>query len=203
MTQTPESPNRTRAHSKPSVFRLSQPGITVGTLIMTPKGLRSVEDLTCGDRVLTKDYGYQQVKCVAFRDVDLTRSDDMAPIRLRADALGAERPLEDFYIAPNQRLALRHPLFEAMFGGREVVARAQDLTHLAGVSRVEGLKGITYVMLGFTRSQMVFTGSLVLDLSVAGESPKRPVLSTDEARLACNMIAPHPAAEPMHGAPLH
>lgn len=203
MTQTQDATQRPPVKAKPAIVRLPQAGLTVGTPIMTPQGLLPVEDLTAGDRILTKDYGYQQVKCVAFRDVDLRRSAHMAPIKLHADALGAERPLEDFYVAPSQRLALRHPLFDLMFGAREVVAHARDLLHLGGISQVDGLRSITYIMLGFTRSQMVFTGSLVLDLCVDDGVGKRPVLSTDEAKLACSIIAPHPATPMMPSLPLH
>lgn len=203
MTQTHAKTNRHPEIRKPAVVRLSQAGITVGTLIMTPNGLMPIEDLTAGDRILTKDYGYQQVQCVAFRDVDLVRSPHLSPIRLRADTLGADRPLGDFYVAPTQRLALRHPLFDLMFGAREVVACARDLVHLAGINPVAGLAGITYVMLGFTRSQMIFTGSLVLDICLNKDDVKRPILSADEARLACSVIAPPPAAPICPSLPLH
>ena len=186
-----------------SVFRLSEAGLTVGTTVITPDGPVAVEDLKGGDRVLTKDYGYQAVKCIAFRDVNLTRSDAHAPIRLRADCIGHERPVQDLYLAPNQRLALRHPMFDLMFGSREVVARAGDLTHLSGVEQVQGLTGITYVMLGFARPQMVFTGSLVLDLGAANAASPRPTLSAEDARLACSMMAPQPANRLQVGLPLH
>ncbi len=185
------------------VFRLSEAGLTVGTTVITPDGQKNVECLKGGDRVLTKDYGYQAIKCVAFRDINLTLSNSQAPIRLRADCIGHERPVEDLYLAPNQRLAMRHPMFDLMFGSREVVARAGDLTHLAGVDQVQGLKGITYVMLGFSRPQMVFTGSLVLDLGASNAPSSRPILSAEDARLACSMMAPQVADNFQVGLPLH
>ncbi|WP_298294960.1 Hint domain-containing protein [uncultured Litoreibacter sp.] len=199
-TQIPQ-PNY-RSGTRP-VFRLSEAGLTVGTSVMTPNGQISVEELKGGDRVLTKDHGYQQVRCIAFRDVDLTQNEDQAPIRLRADCIGHERPVSDLFLAPNQRIAMRHPMFDLMFGAREVVARAGDLTHLAGVDQMQGLRGITYVMLGFRRPQMVFTGSLVLDLGASDGPPPRPVLSSEEAKLACSMLAPAPASHLEIGVPLH
>lgn len=188
--------------SKP-VFRLSEAGLTVGTKLITPDGAKAVEDLKGGDRVLTKDYGYQKIRCIAFRDVTLSRGDDMAPIRMRADCIGNERPLTDLYLAPHLRIAMRHPMFDLMFGAREVVARAGDLTHMAGIDQVIGLKSITYVMLGFTRPQMVFTGSLVLDLGAANGRSPRPILSAAEARLACSMMVPQIAGHAPAGVPLH
>ncbi|MEM9582234.1 MAG: Hint domain-containing protein [Pseudomonadota bacterium] len=186
-----------------AVVRLSASGLTVGTKLITPAGERCVEDLKRGDRVLTKDFGYQQIKCVAFRDADLRLSDTQAPIKISENALGHTRPAADVYVSPTQRIALRHPLFEPIFGGREVVAQAGDLLDLAGVDQVSGLRGITYVLLGFTRPQLVLTGSLVFDLGGQDLTSARPVLSNTEARLACSMLAPQPAVIGPQGQPLH
>lgn len=187
-----------------TVIRMSGAGLTVGTPVMTPDGQRSVEDLRRGDRVLTKDFGYQTLKCVGFRDVDLRLSDALAPIKFSADCMAHQRPMHDLYLAPSQRLAIRHPLFDPIFGAREVVACAGDLLNLSGVEQVIGLTGVTYVMLGFSRPQLVLTGSVVLDLGTADAESSRLLLSADEAKLACGMLNPQPTSiSKTAGLPLH
>lgn len=201
MNNDVQNPN---GRGKPrTVIRMSNAGLTAGTIVMTPNGERAVEDLKRGDRILTKDFGYQAIKCIGFRDVDLRRSYAMAPIKLSADCLGHQRPARDLFIAPTQRLAIRHPLFDPIFGTREVVACAGDLLNLVGVSQVSGLTGITYVMLGFSRPQLVLSGSLVLDLGTADGETARPLLSPDEAELACGLLSPQLRNVTLGGVPLH
>ncbi len=203
MNNSSQSVSKRAERTPASVIRLSSAGLTVGTSVMTPAGLRFVEDLKRGDRILTKDFGYQQLKCIGFRQVDLTRSYAQAPIRLAASSLGHERPLDGLYVSPSQQLALRHPLFEPLFGRREVVAKAGDLQDLPGVEQVRGLTGITYVSLGFARPQLVLTGSMVLDVGPDETAPTRPVLSAAEARLACGMLTPRVVEMPANGHSLH
>lgn len=190
---------------KPAVaVRLSPAGLSVGTPVMTSTGERFAEDIKPGDRILTKDLGMQTIKCVAFRDVDLAVSPKKSPIRIPAGIFGGDRPSTDLFLAPTQRIALRHQMFDVLFSAREVLVCAKDLLGMDGVHQIEGLRGVTYVSLGFLQSHLLYCGNLAVDLGPSSPSSTRPSLSAEEARLACRLVRPqiqqvHQAA----GFPLH
>ena len=171
---------------------------------MTSSGERFVEDLKAGDRVLTKDLGMQTIKCVAFRDIDLTESAEKSPIHIPAGIFGGDRPSADLYLAPTQRIALRHQMFDVLFSTREILVSAKDLLGFAGVRQVEGLRAVTYVSLGFVQSHLLYCGNLAIDLGPSDQKSARPCLSAEEARLACSLVRPQ-APKPQHAAgfPLH
>lgn len=204
MTVQPITPIKLPKQPRTGTVRLSPATLTVGTPVMTANGERLVEELKAGDRVLTKDLGMQTVKCVAFRDNDLTRTPERAPVRIPASAFGDERPAKDLFVAPDQRIALRHRMFDVMFTAREVLARAQDLIGNGGIHQTTGLSGITYVSLGFLQHHLIYCGNLALDLGPTCQATSRPTLSRDEAQLACSLLKPHvtqhhrPAGFPLH-----
>ncbi|MEP3345065.1 MAG: Hint domain-containing protein [Litoreibacter sp.] len=192
------------AKSKATAVRLSPAGMSVGTPLMTSSGDRYVEDLKSGDRVLTKDLGMQTIKCVAFRDVDLLSNPSKSPIHIPAGIFGGDRPSDDLYLAPTQRIALRHQMFDVLFSTREVLVSAKDLVGMGGVRQVEGLRAVTYVSLGFVQSHLLYCGNLAIDLGPTGQKSTRPSLSAEEARLACNLVRPQqPKVEHSAGFPLH
>lgn len=204
MTVQPIPPITLTAQPKTGTVRLSPATLTVGTKVMTSAGERLVEDLQSGDRVLTKDLGMQALKCLAFRDTDLRMHSDRAPIRIPARAFGDDRPSQDVFVAPEQRIALRHRMFDVLFTSREVLAAARDLVGFGGIEQVEGLRAITYVSLGFLQHHLIYSGNLAFDLGPNCQKTSRPTLSRDEARLACSMMRPHvtqrhrPAGFPLH-----
>jgi hypothetical protein len=171
---------------------------------MTSSGERYVEDLKSGDRVLTKDLGMQTIKCVAFRDVDLITAAEKSPIHIPSGIFGGDRPSADLYLAPTQRIALRHQMFDVLFSAREVLVSAKDLLGIGGVRQVSGLRGVTYVSLGFLQSHLLYCGNLAIDLGPTGQPSSRPSLSAEEARLACSLIRPQaPKVQHATGFPLH
>ncbi len=171
---------------------------------MTSSGERFVEDLKSGDRVLTKDLGIQTVKCIAFRDVDLTSAPHKSPIHIPAGIFGIDRPARDLYLAPNQRIALRHQMFDVLFSAREVLVSAKDLLGVGEVRQIQGLRAVTYVSLGFLQSHLLYCGNLAVDLGPNNSTTSRPALSAEEARLACSLMRPQVIkAEHSAGFPLH
>lgn len=204
MTVPRQTPIKMPKQAVPTTVRLSPAGLTVGTPVMTSVGERMVEDLKAGDRVLTKDLGMQTVKCVAFRDADLSASPEKSPIRVPFGAFGLERPGRDIYLAPTQRIALRHRMFDLLFASREVLVAAEHLLGLSGIERIEGLRGVTYVSIGLLQHHLLYCGNLALDLGPAGQTTTRPALSKEEARLASNLLRPHvPQQRPAAAFPLH
>lgn len=204
MTALSIPPIKLPAQPKTGTVRLSPATLTVGTRVMTGAGEQYVEDLKPGDRILTKDLGMQSLKCVAFRDADLRLHPASAPVRIPAAAFGDDRSSQDMFVAPEQRIALRHRMFDVLFTSREVLATARDIIGFGGIEQVSGLRAITYVSLGFLQHHLIYSGNLAFDIGPNCQKTSRPTLSRDEARLACSMMRPHvtqqhkPAGFPLH-----
>lgn len=99
-----------------------------GAMVATVEGELPVEWLRAGDRVLTRDSGYQPLVAVA-RVADVAPAPLAAPFRLPADAFGPHRPQRPLLIAPSQRVLVAAPELQLWFGDSEMFARGD---HLAG-----------------------------------------------------------------------
>ena len=115
------------------------PCFTPGTLIMTDRGERPVEALVAGDRVLTRDNGYQSLCWVGRRDLsgpELAQQSKMHPVLIQAGAMGPNLPAQDMMVSPQHRMLITGPRAEMMFGENEVLVAAIHLVGRAGVTRV-------------------------------------------------------------------
>ncbi|WP_323035201.1 Hint domain-containing protein [Pararhodobacter sp.] len=117
-----------------------------GTLIDTDHGPIPVEDLTPGDRVLTRDHGYQPLIWTGRRDLsaaEIAACPRAAPIRIVKGAMGGGLPRRDLIVSPRHRMLVSGLNTDLMFGEREVLVTAEDLLGLAGVTRLPSA-GISY-----------------------------------------------------------
>lgn len=101
-----------------------------GTMIATPDGERAIETFREGDLVLTHDGAtapvrWRFVQTVATRFADPLR---VAPIRIRAGALGANQPARDLRVSVDHALLIDDALVQAgaLVNGRTIV-RETDL----------------------------------------------------------------------------
>jgi hypothetical protein len=182
---------------------LARPGLTVGTQIMTLTGERAIEEIGVGDRILTKDFGVQTLKSISFHDCDLTQDPDARPVCIPPDAFGSDRDAGALYLAPHQKLALRHRMFDLFFGVREVVVEARHLVGHCGITRTEDLRGVTYVALGFAQQHLIYCSNFAVDLSSDPKKPCRTSLSREQAKLACSLYQTHMYQNSSSGLPLH
>ena len=123
---------------------------TPGTLLETPEGLRPVEDLVAGDKVVTKDNSTEQVLWVGNRNVSGARlyaMPDLRPVRIRENALGAGRPGGDLIVSPDHRMVIEGDAARALWGEPEVLVAARDLIDGNGVTRDMAAKSVTYIHL--------------------------------------------------------
>ena len=133
------------------------PCFTPGTMIATKRGLRPVEDLRPGDRVITRDNGLQELLWVGQRDVPrhwLTAKPDLHPILIRAGSLGTASPDRDTMVSPNHRMLMIDERAQLIWDEREVLIAAKHLTYLPGVKRAQ-VDQVTYTHVMFRHHQVI------------------------------------------------
>lgn len=123
------------------------PCFTPGTAIRSNRGDVPVEELRKGDRVLTKDHGYQVLVWVGTKTlVPTVLGEDPAlrPVRIAKGALGAGLPLKTMQVSPQHRMLVSGPEVELWFGTDEVLVAAKHLTVLDGIDVVDA-DNVTYI----------------------------------------------------------
>jgi len=105
-----------------------------GTLIATPAGQVAIEDLRPGDMLRTRDNGDQMLRWIGsctfppLNDDEGTRTPSPGrAIRIKGDALGEMRPLQDLLVSARFRLLTNHASCAALFGSPETLAPALDI----------------------------------------------------------------------------
>jgi len=136
---------------------------TPGTRIRTARGEVPVEEITEGDQIQTKDNGLQQVLWKGEKRITGARlyaMPELRPIRLRAGALGVDRPEDDLVVSPSHRMLVKGAKARALFNADEVLVRASDLVDDRFVLRDLTLPAVTYVHLLLPRHEVVFANGL-------------------------------------------
>jgi hypothetical protein len=103
-------------------------GIAMGTEVLTQLGLRQVETLRTGDKVVTRDHGFQVLRGIG-------RVTLSGVIQFDAGALGAHGAIT---LAPETRVLIRNPLAKPLSGNSGVFARACDLVNSRSIRVLEG-----------------------------------------------------------------
>jgi hypothetical protein len=138
------------------------PCFVSGTMIETVDGPRAVEGLTAGDMVMTRDDGPQPLRWIGRRAVPAIGT--MAPIRIRANALGEHGEL---MVSPLHRVMVKDALAELMFGNTEVLIAAKDLVNDRSIRPIEG-GDVEYVHLMFDRHQVIYSEGLASESFLPG-----------------------------------
>ncbi|KAG1715452.1 Iron-regulated protein FrpC [Nymphon striatum] len=139
------------------------PCFTPGTLIKTRLGAVAVEDLETGDRVLTRDNGYRAIRWAGKRHLsasDIAQKPSLAPILIRAGALGPNLPEVDMMVSPQHRVLISTLNTQLLFGEDEVLIMAHDLLTLDGVEQAIPDDGVTYVHFMFDSHELVLSDGI-------------------------------------------
>ena len=172
---------------------------TQGTRIDTPDGPRRVEDLREGDRVLTRDNGAQVVQWIGSRRMSGARlfaTPGLRPVRLRAGALGIERPDADLLVSPEHRMLVRGRVAQALFNTPEVLVMARDLVNDRTVTVDLAAREVTYIHLLLPSHQILRANGLETE----SFHPASAALSTLDAADRARLLSFDPVleAEPHH-----
>ena len=103
------------------------------TMILTPTGERSVQDLAVGDEVITRDHGVQAIRWAGRRIVPAKGA--LAPIVISTGVVGNTRELR---VSPLHRVLVGGWRAEMLFGEREVLVTAKHLVNGDTVFAAEG-----------------------------------------------------------------
>ncbi|WP_168800663.1 Ig-like domain-containing protein, partial [Roseinatronobacter bogoriensis] len=139
-----------------ATVHITVPCFAAGTLIVTAEGPKLVEDIKIGDKVLTRDDGFQQVRWAGQRTLDtayLTRNPDFVSVLIRAGALGNQMPRRDLRVSPGHRMLISGYQAELLFGEREVLVAACDLVGQPGIEHDP--RPVTYVHIMFDSHQII------------------------------------------------
>lgn len=159
---------------------------TPGTMIDTPEGPRPVESLREGDRVSTKDNGAQDVLWIGSRRMTGARlfaMPTLRPIRIRAGALGIDRPDQELLVSPEHRMLIRGAAANALFNTPEVLVAARDLINGSSVAVDTALRQVTYVHLLLPQHQVLWANGVESESFHPANAALSTLADEDRARL--------------------
>ncbi|MCF1709980.1 Hint domain-containing protein [Tabrizicola sp. J26] len=131
-------------------------------MIETAQGSVAVEALKPGDMVWTRDHGLQPLRWIGGKTLNreqLAEQPELAPVRIKAGALGRGQPLRDMMVSPQHRVLIAGSRAELLFGEDELLVAAIHLVGQPGITRVEG-RPVRYVHLMFDRHEIVLSDGL-------------------------------------------
>lgn len=140
------------------------PCFTRGTQILTDKGYRKIETLNIGDRIHTRDSGFQPLCWIGRCKVPA--DDTFAPIEFARGLLGNSRRL---LVSPNHRMLITGANNDLHFGETEVLVPAKLLLRNDGVRRKLG-GFVTYFHLLFEEHQIVMSNGTPSESFFPGEN---------------------------------
>ena len=139
---------------------------TPGTRIATPEGPRPVQELREGDWVQTRDSGAQQILWIGARRITGARllvMPHLRPVRIKAGALGIDRPEEELLVSPSHRMLLRGRAALDLFGTPEVLVAARDLINGGTIAADPSVREVTYIHLLLGRHQVIWANGVETD----------------------------------------
>ncbi len=122
-----------------------------GTNILTNKGEVEVQKLAIGDKVLTRDNGYQKIKWIGKTKVQ--GRGKFAPVVIEKGTFGNDR---DLVVSPQHRVLVCDWRAELMFGEFEVLVPAKHLTTTEGVY-TDPRDEVEYVHVLFDQHEVIFS----------------------------------------------
>lgn len=138
------------------------PCFTPATAIATEYGLRAMRDLRIGDRVLTRDNGFQRIRWIGCRRLSretLAVNPELAPIIIRARALAGHVPDDTLVVSPQHRLLVSDPRIDLICGASEALLPASHLLQLPGVTQRFDMP-VTYMHMLFDRHEIVLSNGI-------------------------------------------
>ena len=146
---------------------------TTGALITTQSGQVAVEDLVPGDKVMTRDHGFQEIRWVGSTvRMGFGKSQ---PIRIKAGALGMGMPERDLVVSQQHRMLVSSAIARRVAGAREVLVPAKKLVGLPGIEYADDMITVTYHHILFDRHEVIFAEGAPTESLLTGAMARRAV----------------------------
>ena len=136
---------------------------TPGTRISTPDGIRLIEELREGDKIMTRDSGPQEVMWIGRRRMTGARMfvmPELRPIRFRPGALGIERPDQELLVSPEHRMLIRGQVARTLFNTPEVLVPARDLVNGSTIFVDLKIREVEYIHLLLPHHQVIWANGV-------------------------------------------
>lgn len=134
-----------------------------GTHLATDQGDVPVDWLGPGDRVLTKDHGYQAILWVGRSKIsraNLKKYPSLRPIRIAANSISAGVPAQDLRLSPEHRMLLGSAHLELLFGVAEAFAPVKSIVDGQQITQTDPQHEVSYYHVLFERHEIVLAEGL-------------------------------------------
>jgi len=135
---------------------------TPGTAITTLRGKCPVENLKQGDKVLTRDRGFQPLIWTGRRKLTSASLDwapDLQPVRIKTHSLGRGLPDRDVIVSPKHRILTTDKGLLASVGDTEGLIEARALLGTPGIETLP-VRHLTYIHLLFEQHELILSDNM-------------------------------------------
>lgn len=137
-----------------------------GTLILTMDGYRRIDEINVGDRVLTRDNGFQEVRWIGSTKISaaaMIADPNLAPVRIEADAFGRGMPSANLTVSRQHRVLVEAADAEMLFDSDKVLVPAHALVNGDTVRDAIPEEGVTYFHMVFDDHEVVDAQGLMTE----------------------------------------
>lgn len=184
-----------RASREDAPARFAQIGtvsFSRGTRITKANGaLIPIEDLSVGDRVLTRDAGPQQIRWIGHSTVRAVG--EFAPILIRAGALNNEG---DLLVSPDHRLFVYQRSDELGAGQSEILIKARHLQNGDSVLRQDG-GFVDYFQILFDSHHIIYAEGIAAESMLLTGNTRSAL--PPEVQVSLDQILPGHTGSARHG----
>jgi hypothetical protein len=130
-------------------------GLAIGTQVLTMDGALPVEFLNPGDRIVTRVGSRKLVS------IEVTVVQNARIMRIAADTLGVDRPIDETCVSPDQPILVRDWRAKAMTGNATAMIAASRLADGEFI-RAETVAEMRFYSLRFEDDVVIYAGGLEL-----------------------------------------
>lgn len=164
----------------------ARPGIAAGTLMLTQTGMRPVEQLAVGDKLITRDRGLQPLRWIGQSTAT------PLSVHFAAGAMGDHGAV---VLAPTTRVLIRNALAKALFGESEVFAFAADLVNGETITTQADTAPRQILHLLFDRHEILRAS----ELEVESLHPDRTMMRQLDAETQASILSLLPNTDALMG----
>ncbi len=150
----------------------SVPCFCQGTTLMTAEGAQPVDWIRPGDKVMTKDHGFQPALWVGRTTISakkLATSPGLCPIRITAHSIDTQTPAQDLRLSPEHRVLLKSYQTELLFGTDEVFSPIKAVANERDIAPDRPLHEISYYHILFQNHEIVLAEGLWVESFFPGK----------------------------------